>query len=60
MQTAVQWLKQQYNERGGTLPSGVFQDALDMEKEQITNALKNHERLLLTSPSYREWWEQNK
>ena len=37
-QTAVQWLKQQYLERGETLPSGVFQDALDMERDQIIDA----------------------
>lgn len=36
--TPVQWLKQQYNQRGGTLPSGVFQDALDMEENCIVEA----------------------
>lgn len=35
MQTAVQWLKQQYIERGDTLPSGVFQEALEMEQKQL-------------------------
>jgi hypothetical protein len=34
-QTAVQWLKQQYIERGETLPLGVFQEALEMEKDQM-------------------------
>ena len=38
MSTAVEWLKQQYIERGETLPSGIFQEALEMEKEQICNA----------------------
>jgi hypothetical protein len=33
--TAVEYLKQQYIERGETLPSGVFQEALDMEREQL-------------------------
>jgi hypothetical protein len=37
-QTAVEWLKQQYIERGETLPSGVFQEAKEIEKEQIGNA----------------------
>jgi hypothetical protein len=37
-QTAVEWLKQQYIERGETLPSGVFQEAKAIEKEQIINA----------------------
>lgn len=36
--TAVEWLKQQYLERDGTLPSGVFQEAKEMEKEQIIQA----------------------
>ena len=33
--SAVQWLKQQYIERGETLPSGVFQEALEMEQQQM-------------------------
>jgi len=37
-QTAVQWLKQQYIERGETLPSGVFQEALEMEEHQIIDS----------------------
>ena len=36
--TAVEYLKQQYIERGETLPSGVFQEALEMEREQIVEA----------------------
>lgn len=36
--TAVEWLKRQYIERGETLPSGVFQEALEMEKDQIIEA----------------------
>jgi len=40
-QTAVQWLKQQYIERGETLPLGVFQEALEMEKNQIINDYYN-------------------
>jgi hypothetical protein len=40
-QTAVEWLKQQYIERGETLPSGVFQEAKAIEKEQIENAFSN-------------------
>lgn len=35
MKTAVQWLKEQYIDRGETIPSGVFQEALEKEKEQI-------------------------
>ena len=33
--TAVEYLKQQYIERGETLPSGVFEEALKMEREQM-------------------------
>jgi flagellar biosynthesis component FlhA len=33
--TAVEYLKQQYIERGETLPSGVFQEALEMEQKQM-------------------------
>lgn len=46
-QTAVEWLKQQYIERGETLPSGVFQEALDMEREQLKemylNGIQNYD-----------------
>jgi hypothetical protein len=37
-QTTVEWLKKQYIERGETLPLGVFQEALEMEKKQIIDA----------------------
>lgn len=33
-QTAVEWLKQQYIQRGDTLPSGVFEEAKQMEENQ--------------------------
>ena len=33
--TAVEYLKQQYIERGETLPAGVFQEALEMEQKQL-------------------------
>ena len=40
--TAVEYLKQQYIERGETLPSGVFQEALEIEREQLKEMyLKN-------------------
>lgn len=35
MKTAVEWLKEQYIERGETLPLGVFQEALEMEQKQL-------------------------
>jgi len=38
MKTAMQWLKEQYIERGETIPLGVFEEALEKEKEQIMNA----------------------
>lgn len=38
MKTAVQWLKEQYIDRGKTIPSGVFQEALELEREQIVQA----------------------
>jgi len=41
MKTAVQWLKEQYIDRGETIPSGVFQEALEKEKEQIMEAFVN-------------------
>jgi hypothetical protein len=41
MKTAVQWLKEQYIDRGETIPSGVFQEALEKEKEQIIDAAKS-------------------
>jgi hypothetical protein len=38
MKTAVQWLKEQYIDRGETIPSGVFQEALEMERVQIVES----------------------
>ena len=39
-QTAVEWLKQQYIERGETLPSGVFQEAKEMERDTLIGFYK--------------------
>jgi len=39
-QTAVQYIKQQYIERGEILPSGVFQEALEMEAKQMIEFYK--------------------
>jgi hypothetical protein len=36
--TAVEWLKQQYIERGETLPLGVFEEAKEMEIKQLIKA----------------------
>ena len=41
--TAVEFLKQEYIKRGDTLPSGVFQEALEMEKQQIETAYSEGE-----------------
>jgi hypothetical protein len=38
MKTAIEWLKEQYIERGETLPIGVFEEAKQKEKEQIIQA----------------------
>ena len=38
MKTAIQWLKEQYIERGETIPLGVFKEAFEKEKEQIKKA----------------------
>jgi hypothetical protein len=47
MKTAVEWLKEQYVERGETLPSGVFQEALEMERDQLKeiylNGIENYD-----------------
>jgi hypothetical protein len=37
--TVVQWLKEQYRERGETLPSGVFQEAKEKEEKMIKDAI---------------------
>ena len=34
-QTAVEFLKQEYIKRGDCLPSGVFEDAKEMHKQEI-------------------------
>ena len=57
MKTAVQWLKEQYIDRGETIPSGVFQEALEMEKEQIIDAYNQADLdgyLQKTYPKYAE------
>lgn len=41
--TAVEWLQEQYHLRGEALPSGVFQEAKQMEKRQIQNAFDDGE-----------------
>lgn len=51
-QTAVEWLKRQYIERGETLPSGVFQEALEMEKEQIEDAIDYCRDKYINSENY--------
>ena len=56
--TAVEYLKQQYIERGETLPSGVFQEALEMEKEQMKNMyLKGIENYDPTFKRKSQWTE---
>lgn len=42
--SVVQWLKEQYIDRGETLPSGVFQEAKEMEKEQIKRAFESGDK----------------
>ena len=53
-QKAVEYLKSEYIKRGDTLPSGVFQDALEMENyssqteisdEEIEQAAKEYDRI---------------
>jgi hypothetical protein len=56
--TAVEYLKQQYIERGETLPSGVFQEALEMEREQMKNMyLKGIENYDPTFKRKSQWVE---
>jgi hypothetical protein len=56
--TAVQYLKQQYIERGETLPSGVFQEALEMEKKQLKEMyLKGIENYDPTFKRKSQWTE---
>jgi hypothetical protein len=38
MKTAIQWLKEQYIQRGETLPLGVFEEAKEMEIKQLIKA----------------------
>ena len=60
MKTAVQWLKQQYIERGETLPSGVFQEALEKEKEQIIEAFIDGEDGVPAEQYYNQTYNQQK
>ena len=56
--TAVQYLKQQYIERGETLPSGVFQEALEMEQKQMKEMyLKGIENYDPTFKRKSQWTE---
>ena len=40
MKTAIEWLKEQYIERGETLPIGVFEEAKQKEKEQFLDFIE--------------------
>ena len=47
MESVVEWLKKQYIERGETLPLGVFNEALEMERKQLKemylNGIENYD-----------------
>ena len=45
--TPVEFLKQEYINRGDTLPSGVFQEALEMERKQLTSLYNEIEYLII-------------
>lgn len=51
MKTAIQWLKEQYIERGETLPLGVFQEALEKEKEQLKKAFSDGQETPINHPT---------
>ena len=36
--TSIEWLKAEYIKRGDSLPSGVFEDAKEMHKQEIIDA----------------------
>lgn len=38
MKTTIQWLKEQYIQRGENLPLGVFEEAKEMEIKQLIKA----------------------
>jgi hypothetical protein len=65
MKTAIQWLKEQYINRGETLPLGVFQEALEKEKEQIIDAhiegqrvFDNHQHTQWTNDQAEQYYNQ--
>jgi len=61
MKTVVEWLKEQYIERGETLPSGVFQEALEMEQKQLKEMyLKGIENYDPTFKRKSQWTPVNK
>jgi hypothetical protein len=41
--TSIEWLKAEYIKRGDSLPSGVFEDAKEMHKQEIMNAVNQNE-----------------
>ena len=56
--TAVEYLKHQYIERGETLPSGVFEEALKMEREEMKEMyLKGIENYDPTFKRKSQWTE---
>jgi hypothetical protein len=69
MKTAIQWLKEQYIERGETLPLGVFEEAKKMERQQIllahttgyNDCYKYHKGLtkLITPQGADEYYNKN-
>ena len=57
-QTAVEYLKSEYIKRGDTLPSGVFQEALEMESKQMKDMyLKGIENYDPTFKRKSQWTE---
>ena len=36
--SVIEWLQEQYHLRGDSLPSGVFQEAKEMHKQEIIDA----------------------
>jgi len=52
--TSIEWLKSEYIKRSDSLPSGVFEDAKEMHKQEIVEAYCNGNDLIGAEQYYEE------
>ena len=56
--TSIEFLKKEYIKRGDSLPSGVFEDAKEMHKQEIVEAYCNGNDLIGAEQYYQETFKK--